>query len=175
MTTTKISEPKTIFCDIDGVLTDGTLILSDRSGELKAFHVRDGLGLVLLRLSGVHLAVITTSNTPIVEERMKSLGISHVYMNQINKITAYEDLLQKLKLTDEQVAYVGDDLPDMPLIQRCGLGVAVANAVNLVRDNATWITQKNGGQGAVREVCDLIMHAQETHEQALQHYLSHGK
>lgn len=171
----KAKSIKCLICDLDGVLTDGILFISDANTEYKAFHVHDGMGLVLLRLSGITIGVITTSNSPIVERRIRDLGIQYVYQNQFNKIAAYEDLLQKCQLHDHEVAYIGDDLPDLALIQRCGLGVTVPNAIDKVREHADWITTKPAGAGAVRELCELIMHAQNTYQQAFDRYSTHGK
>lgn len=148
--------------DMDGVLTDGRLYLLDDGQNLKAFHCHDGLGIKLLAKSGVKIAVITAHRSTLIDKRMAQLQVEHVYQGVENKLTAYEDLLAKLNLGDEEVAYVGDDLPDIAIIRRVGLGVAVANAVDLVKEYALYQTQKRGGEGAVREVCELILNAQDT-------------
>jgi 3-deoxy-D-manno-octulosonate 8-phosphate phosphatase (KDO 8-P phosphatase) len=102
---------------------------------------------------------------------MKDLNITHVYQGNIDKLPAYEDLKQKLNLQDDQIAYVGDDLPDLPVLRRVGLGVTVANAPVIMQENVCWTTKANGGQGAVREVCDLIMHAQGTYQAIIDSFL----
>lgn len=159
-----------LICDLDGVLTDGYLVYQANGDSQKSFHVHDGFGLKLLQNSGLEIAIITKSNSDLVKKRMQDLKIEHLYMNQSNKIPAYRDLLSKLNLSPEQVAYVGDDLPDLPLIKHSGLGIAVANASEHVKAHADWITEKSGGHGAVREVCEFIMKAQGTLEAILAEY-----
>jgi len=172
----KATKIKLLICDVDGVLTRGDLHFNhDGVVHSMTFHVHDGVGLQLLMNTGVEVGVITTSLIPIVEQRIRQLGIKHFYKGQVNKITAYENLQQRLDLADEQIAYVGDDVPDLPLIQRVGLGIAVANAIDIVREQAAWRTTKEGGNGAVREVCELIMRAQKTTQQAIDKFLSKKK
>ncbi len=166
----KAKHIRLLICDVDGVLTDGRLFYTSDGMAYKAFHVQDGMGLKLLMLSGVEVAVITTCASPIVAKRMQQLEISHVFQGQVTKISAYETLLKQLQLSDEQVAYIGDDWPDEPLIKRAGLGIAVPNAIQAIRELASYTTQKSGGDGAVRELCDLIMHAQNSLSQALKQY-----
>jgi len=161
---------KCLVCDVDGVLTDGHLYFDQEAMTLKAFHVQDGFGLQLLMQSGIDVAIITSCNSLIVKNRMNYLGIKHLYQGQKIKVAAFDDLSKKLNLSDEQFAYVGDDLPDLPLIKRAGLGVAVNNAVPLIAEQANWITEKSGGHGAVREVCDLLLHAQGHYAQLIEHY-----
>lgn len=158
----KAKKIKLAIFDIDGVLTDGTLFYSDTDMGLKAFHAHDGLGLQLLKRSGIMVGIITSHQSAMVTKRMEALEIEHVYQGQREKIPAYEDLITKLNVSDEQVAYTGDDLPDLPLIQRAGLGIAVANARDFVKQYADWHTTRPGGQGAVREICELIMTSQNT-------------
>ena len=147
--------------DVDGVLTDGKLFFTDDGREIKAFHAHDGLGLKLLQSAGVTVAIITTRESPIVSHRMAELGVDHVYQGQKDKLPVFESLCTALKLEPEMVAYTGDDLPDLPLIQRVGLGIAVANAHPTVREAAHWVTRTPGGEGAAREVSDLILSAHE--------------
>jgi 3-deoxy-D-manno-octulosonate 8-phosphate phosphatase (KDO 8-P phosphatase) len=153
---------KLIIFDVDGVLTDGGLILGESGNEYKIFHVRDGQGLVMLKESGVHIAVITARTSTIVAERMASLGIEYVFQGQNDKGKAVSDLMQKLGVSREQTAYVGDDFIDLPAMRLVGLSIAVADAHSLVKEHACWITASQGGRGAVREVCELIMQAQGT-------------
>ncbi len=153
---------KLVVFDVDGVLTDGSLYLTDEEIEIKAFYSQDGIGMKLLIKSGIIVAAITARQSNTVAARMRSLGIEHVYQGNLDKIPAYEDLLTKLNLTDKQVAYVGDDLPDLALIRRARLGIAPINAQPFIRNHADWVTTQPGGKGAVREVCDLIMKAQGT-------------
>ena len=158
--------------DVDGVLTNGSLILGESGNEYKVFHSRDGLGLIMLRDSGCHLAVISGRSSKIVSERMTSLGIDYVYQDQNDKGKALEDLLDKLKIGAKATAYVGDDLIDLPAMRRVGLAIAVADAHPLVIEHAHWVTNENGGQGAAREVCELIMHARGTLDSQTQHFLN---
>ena len=159
-----------LICDVDGVLTQGEVYLDNTDVELKAFNIKDGLGLKLLQKSGVQLAIITGRQSDIVDRRMTELGIKHVYQGQTNKIAAYESLLNELEVMPEQVAYVGDDLPDLPLMKRSGLGIAVADAHFSIKDKADWITFCDGGQGAVRDVADLILDAKGLLDSILEGY-----
>jgi len=151
-----------LICDIDGVLTDGRLFFTPDGQELKSFHARDGHGIKLLQRTGVETAVISGRNSPAVALRMDSLGVRHVYQGRESKLAPFEELLELLELTPKQTAFVGDDLLDLPLMRRVGLAVAVADAHFSITDTAHWKTTAPGGQGAVREVCDLIMSAQNT-------------
>lgn len=155
----KAAKVELLIFDIDGVLTDGRIYLSEHQEVFKAFHVHDGVGIKLLHEVGIKTAIITGSQSPIVRLRADYLGIQHVHQVIENKIPAYEELVKKLGLTHESVAYLGDDLPDLPLMRRAGLSVAVANAVPFVREHANWVTKANGGKGAAREVCDLVLSA----------------
>ena len=150
---------KLAIFDVDGVLTDGRLCYSDDGRELKAFHVHDGFGLKRLIANGIEVAVITTRMSHMVTERTAELGIAHVYQGQDNKLACYEQLIHALKLAPEQCSYCGDDLPDLAVMQRVGLSIAVANAHPWVRERARWRTRLCGGEGAVREVCDLLLAA----------------
>ncbi|MEP6484340.1 MAG: 3-deoxy-manno-octulosonate-8-phosphatase KdsC [Rudaea sp.] len=146
--------------DVDGVLTDGKLWFSDDGRELKAFCVQDGLGLKRLIANDIEVAIITGRMSPIVTERTAELGIAHVYQGQDDKLACFNEIIDALKLTPEQCSYCGDDAPDVPVMRRVGLGIAVANAHPSARDHAHWHTLHRGGDGAVREVCDLLLFAQ---------------
>jgi 3-deoxy-D-manno-octulosonate 8-phosphate phosphatase (KDO 8-P phosphatase) len=167
----KAAQIKLAIFDVDGVLTDGRLYLDDQGVGHKAFHVHDGQGMKMLMQTGVQIAVISSGYATAVNHRMANLGVTDVYQGQKDKRKAFEELLRKYQLRDDQIAYVGDDLPDIPLIRRAGLGVTVPNAVPMMREYAVWVTQIGGGLGAVREVCELIMQSQQTYNQALQAYL----
>lgn len=162
----KAQQIRCLICDIDGVLTDGCLYIANDGNEMKAFNVQDGIGLKLLLANGIDVAVITASVNRVVDHRMKQLGIKHYYTGQWDKRQAYRTLQEKLDYRDEQFAYIGDDLPDLPLIQQAGLGVAVANAVDSVKEFSDWQTCRSGGKGAVRELCDLILKAQQKEQTA---------
>ncbi len=160
-----------VIFDVDGVLTDGSLYLDDNGQEYKAFNSRDGHGMKMLRDSGVEIGIITGRTSNLVETRMNSLGIKHLYQGQQDKLPAFEELLQKLSLNPEQVAYVGDDVVDLPILIRVGLAIAVQDAHNLVKQHSHWTTPNPGGKAAARDVCELIMQAQGTLEAQLQRYL----
>lgn len=162
---------KCLICDMDGVLTDGLLYIDNHFNELKTFHIHDGVGLKLLMAAGIEVAVITGSRNAVVDHRMQQLGIKHYYKDQLNKQDTYTQLKKTLNLEDEQFAYIGDDLPDRPIMQQVGLSVAVANAVRQVKEIAVWQTEHVGGRGAVRELCDLILDSQNKMDLAIASYL----
>lgn len=149
-----------LICDIDGVFSDGRIYLGNDGEELKAFHTRDGFGVKAVLNAGIEVAVITGRQSNIVERRMSALGVPHIYQGQDNKTLAYEELIARLSLQDQQVAYVGDDVPDLTLVRRAGLGIAVRDAHPSVRQAAQYITTLPGGFGAVREVTDILLMAQ---------------
>lgn len=157
--------------DVDGVLTDGRLFFLPNGAETKSFHTLDGLGIKMLMRSGVQTAIISGRYSAIVERRAQDLGIHHLYQAREDKLPVLEELLSELKLSLHQVAHIGDDLPDLPLITRVGLGMAVPNANVFVRQKAHGITQAQGGAGAAREFCELIMRAQGTLDAARSLYL----
>jgi 3-deoxy-D-manno-octulosonate 8-phosphate phosphatase (KDO 8-P phosphatase) len=162
---------KLVISDVDGVLTDGRLYFAPTGEEHKVFHVHDGLGIKLLRQANIEFAVISSRNSPIVAQRMQNLGVNHIYQGQVQKLPAFESLLTALQLPAAAVAYIGDDLPDLPIIRRVGLGICVANAHSLLKRHAHWQTQAKGGKGAIREVCDFILNAQGKLENLYAQYL----
>ncbi|MCW8881237.1 MAG: 3-deoxy-manno-octulosonate-8-phosphatase KdsC [Sedimenticola sp.] len=160
-----------IIFDVDGVLTDSTLYLGDDGQEYKAFNSKDGLGMKLLQKSGVEIGIITGRTSNVVTIRMESLGIRHVYQGQRNKIPAFESLRDELGLSNEQIAFVGDDVVDLPVMRQVGLAITVQDAHYLVKQQAHWQTQQPGGHGAAREVCELILQAQGKLESAFAKFL----
>ena len=166
------SNIKLLVFDIDGVLTNGQLILGENGNEYKSFHVRDGQGIVMLMETGCNVAVITARSSNIVTERMTSLGIKYIYQDEKNKGRALIKLIDELNLESSEVAYVGDDLIDLPAMNKVGLPIAVADAHPEVKKLAKLITQNNGGHGAAREVCELIMNAQNNFANLIETYLS---
>lgn len=170
----KARQIKVVIFDVDGVLTDGSLYLADDGQEYKAFHSRDGHGMKMLKASGVEVALITGRTSKVVEHRIRDLGITHVYQGQLDKTHAYHDLLDKLGLQNDQVAYVGDDVVDLPVMCQVGLAIAVQDAHAMVLKHAHWQTPHGGGRGAARDVCELIMEAQGTLNEALNQYLPAG-
>lgn len=156
--------------DVDGVLTDGRLIFDNDGGEYKAFSVRDGLGMKLLRRTGIEVAIITARSSRIVTDRMASLGVELVLQGRENKLDAFRELLGSVGLNAVQTAYVGDDVMDLPVMAEVGFAAAVADAHPLVRERAHWCTESAGGEGAAREVCEFILRAQGKLEGALAPY-----
>ncbi len=167
----KAKKIKCLICDVDGVLTNGSLYIDNQGNELKAFNVQDGMGLKFLMAVGIDVAVITTSINAVIDHRMKQLGIQHYFKGQVDKSAAFNQLKERLNLKNEEIGYIGDDLPDLPIIRQVGFGVAVANAVSQVKEFAAWQTEKSGGCGAVREVCDLILSSKNLQDEALNRYL----
>lgn len=167
----RASSIRTVIFDVDGVLTDGSLYLGDDGQEYKAFNSRDGHGMVMLAHGGVTLAIITGRRSDVVRIRMESLGIEHVLQGRREKLPAYKELKQQLGVDDHQVAYVGDDVVDLPVMRRVGLAVAVADAHPLVLEHAHWRTPSPGGRGAAREVCEFILRAQGKLDPMLAAYL----
>lgn len=162
---------KLLILDVDGVLTNGELFFFD-SGEYKAFHSRDGLGIALLVREGIELAIISGNRSDAVERRFKKFGITHVYQGVEDKNIVYQTIKTELNLNDAEVAYMGDDLIDLPVMSRVGLPTAVADADVLVKQHAHWVSDYNGGQGAVRELCELILHAKGRLDAVRQGFLS---
>jgi 3-deoxy-D-manno-octulosonate 8-phosphate phosphatase (KDO 8-P phosphatase) len=148
-----------LVLDVDGVLTDGRLHITADGEETKVFHVRDGSGIVAVQRAGIQVAIISGRDSAAVARRAAELGIVHVRQGIGDKGAALDHLLQELQLTPAALACVGDDTPDLPMLERAALAVAVADAHVSVRPAAHWITTAAGGHGAVREVCDLLLHA----------------
>lgn len=167
----KAKRLKLLILDVDGVLTDGKLFFDNQGNEYKSFHARDGHGIKLLRQTGVEVAVISGRKSASVALRMKNLGIEHVYQGHEHKVAAFNEIIEKLAITPEQAAHVGDDVLDLPVMIRVGLAIAVNDANFAVKQRADWVTTLPGGQGAVREVCDFIMQAQGTFDSMLSTYL----
>lgn len=168
----KATQIRLVIFDVDGVLTDGSLFIGDDGQEYKAFNSRDGHGMKMLQASGVAIGIITGRSSQVVSHRMSSLGINHVYQGQHDKLPAFLELIGKLGLEAEQVAYVGDDVVDLPILTRVGLAIAVQDAHNLVKQHSHWITPNPGGRAAARDVCELIMQAQGSLDAQLKPYLA---
>lgn len=157
----RAAQIKLLICDIDGVFSDGRIYLGNQGEELKAFNTKDGFGIKALQNTGkIEVAVITGRHSKIVENRMTSLGVKHIYQGQENKLHAFAELKQTLNLSDEQVAYIGDDSPDLPVMELVGFAVAVNDAHPLIKNLAHYTTMNRGGFGAVRELTDLLMLSQ---------------
>jgi 3-deoxy-D-manno-octulosonate 8-phosphate phosphatase (KDO 8-P phosphatase) len=167
----KAANIRLVIFDVDGVLTDGSLFYGDDGQEYKAFHSKDGHGMKMLQQTGVQIGIITGRTSEVVRIRMQSLGIAHVYQGKLDKLPAYQELKAATGLDDAQIAYVGDDVVDLPVMTRVGLAIAVQDAHALTQRHAHHVTAAPGGRGAAREVCELLMDAQGTLEPALAHYL----
>ena len=161
-----------VIFDVDGVLTDGTLYLTDSGEEIKAFNSRDGHGMKMLKASGVELAIITARESRCVKLRAKDLNISLLYQGEKNKLKVFESLVTKLGLDMSSCAYVGDDLIDLPVMTRCGLSICVPSAHALVKNHVHYVTSSAGGHGAIREICEMVMLAQGTLDAQLEKYLT---
>ncbi len=162
----QLAKIRLLICDVDGVFSDGRIYMGNQGEELKAFHTRDGFGVKALLNAGIEVAVITGRKSEIVAQRMNSLGVSHVYQGQDDKLKAFEQLLDKLSLDKQQVGYIGDDVIDLPVMNQCGLAVAVQDAHPIVLTQSDYQTRIRGGFGAVRELSDLILLAQGKLDQA---------
>jgi 3-deoxy-D-manno-octulosonate 8-phosphate phosphatase (KDO 8-P phosphatase) len=168
--TEKAQAIRLLILDVDGVLTSGNLVYTKEAIHYKAFYVHDGLGIKLLQKTGVQIGIITTCKSDIIKRRAQDLGVHHIYQGYEDKLIPYQELKQKLSLTDSQIAYVGDDLPDLPVIRRVGLGMTVANAPLILQQQASYVSKAPGGEGAVREICEFIMQAQGTYSGIIETY-----
>ena len=155
----KAKRVKFLLLDVDGVLTDGGIFIDDRGCETKRFNVRDGQGITLLKRAGIEVGFISGRSSKVVNHRARELGVRIVYQGLQNKIEAYNRIKQKTGLKDEQFAYVGDDIVDLSILRRVGLAATVRNCWPGIATAADYVTQADGGQGAVREIAELILHA----------------
>jgi 3-deoxy-D-manno-octulosonate 8-phosphate phosphatase (KDO 8-P phosphatase) len=160
-----------LLLDCDGVLTDGRITPSANGDELKSFHTRDGHGLVMLHRAGLRSGIISGRSSRLVEMRAEDLGITYVRQGALDKISVFESLLNEAAIEPASVAYVGDDVVDIPLMRRSGLAIAVSDATPDTRDAAHYVTRLAGGHGAVREVCELILKAQGRWDELMKRYL----
>lgn len=169
--TDKAKQIRLLIIDIDGVLTDGGLHFDNQGEEYKTFNSLDGHGIRMLLECGIEVAVITGRHSAVVEHRMEDLGVKHLYQGYRDKLPAYEKLLTDTGLDPEQCAYVGDDLPDLPVMRRVGFAIAVQNAHSFVKQHGHWVTTALGGNGAVREITDFILQAQALLDAKQESYL----
>lgn len=163
---------KLVAFDIDGVMTDGRLYYTDFGNETKAFNVKDGLGIKLLRSTGVEIAIITGRTSELVKKRASDLKISKLVQGREDKIVALKEMMAPMGIQAHEVAYMGDDLPDLSAIRFAGIGVAVADALPIVRKHADMVMTRGGGDGAVREFCEWLMAAQGTLDGILDGYMN---
>lgn len=171
----ELKKIKLLILDVDGVLTDGGIILTSAGDELKVFNVKDGLGMKLVQKLGVKIAIITGKTSELVQRRFESLGVDHIFQGQANKIKAYEGLLQELNISDDEVAYIGDDLPDLPLLKRVGFPITVNDGHQLIQSYVKYRTVLCGGKGAVREVCDLIYQSRGLLDRLAEDFIHKGE
>jgi 3-deoxy-D-manno-octulosonate 8-phosphate phosphatase (KDO 8-P phosphatase) len=167
----KAAKVKLLLLDVDGVLTDGSLTYSDQGGELKTFNSKDGFGLGLLRKVGVEVGIITARTSQALVRRCQDLKIDHLYQGRRNKVETFQEIIAELGLTAPEVAYMGDDWLDLALLRRVGFAATVADAVAEVLEAVDFTSRHNGGRGAVREVCELIVTAKGRYEELLAEYL----
>lgn len=166
----RASRVSVVLLDVDGVLTDGRIVYAEYGDELKSFDVQDGAGLVFWNRLGLKSAIITSRKSRIVKRRAKELHVNFLAQGRLMKLPAYEQLLKRLRVTDEQVCAIGDDVTELSILRRVGFAVAVRNAVDEVKQASHYVTQRFGGKGAVREVIDLLLKTKGLWEQLLQRY-----
>jgi len=168
----KAKKIELVVFDVDGVMTDGGLFFGDDGQEYKAFNSKDGHGLRMLHESNIKAAVITGRTSKVVEHRMKNVGIDLIYQGYRDKNPAFEELKKQVGLATSQIAFVGDDVVDLPVMGQVGLAIAVQDAHPFVKQHAHWITPRDGGRGAVRDVCELLLEARGELSAKLESYLS---
>jgi 3-deoxy-D-manno-octulosonate 8-phosphate phosphatase (KDO 8-P phosphatase) len=161
---------KLLILDVDGVLTDGSIILDNEGNEYKSFHVRDGHGIKMLIRGGLRVAIITGRYSKVVSRRAQELGITEVFQKCFDKNAAFSGLIEKYKLSEDEVAYVGDDIVDAPIMKRAGLAITVADGDDELKKFALLVTKHRGGRGAVREVTDLILKSKGLWERMFHEY-----
>lgn len=160
MNASRLASIRLVAFDVDGVFTDGRFYLSDDGVETKAFNTQDGFGIRQLLKAGIEVAVISGRRSAAVERRMAELGVEHVILGSSDKAAAFDELAARLNISAEQAVFVGDDIPDLPLLSKAGYSIAVGNAIKAVREYCDHTTTARGGHGAVREVCELVLAAQ---------------
>ncbi|KAF0155658.1 MAG: 3-deoxy-D-manno-octulosonate 8-phosphate phosphatase (KDO 8-P phosphatase) [Syntrophaceae bacterium] len=156
----KLKKIKMLVLDIDGVMTDGSIIMDSDGREMKNFNVRDGHGLVMIQRHGIQVAILTGRTSTVVDHRARDLKITEVYQGALNKKEIFAQILKKNNLTPDTISYMGDDIVDIPVLKMVGFSVAVADALDLVKKTVDYITVNRGGQGAVREICEMLLMAQ---------------
>jgi len=166
----RAAKVKLLILDVDGVLTDGRIIMDHKGREIKAFNVRDGHGLRLLREAEIEVAILTGRSSPVVQKRADDLGILWVRQGVHDKVGAYREIAREVGITDDEACFIGDDVVDIPLLKRVGIPIVVGDGAPEAKRCARYVTQSSGGKGAVREVCDLLLQAQGKWEAVLGRY-----
>lgn len=166
----KLVHIKMLLMDVDGVLTDGKVIFTNSGDELKAFDIQDGMGITLAKKAGLLTGIITGRESDVIQRRAEELKYDVIYQGSPEKLIPYENIKKQFGLSDEEICYIGDDLPDLTILRRAGFSVAVSNARDELKSMVDFITEKNGGNGAVREVVELILKSQGKYETLLKKY-----
>ncbi|MCZ6549271.1 MAG: HAD-IIIA family hydrolase [Deltaproteobacteria bacterium] len=156
----KAQRIKLLLLDVDGVLSDGRIVVDNEGEEIKYFDARDGHGIRLLARAGIEVGLLTGRYSRVVSHRARDLGIRMVYQKVFNKVDVYQKIKRRKRLTDQEVAYVGDDIVDLPVLRRVGLSIAVRDAWEGLKNKVDYVTEQKGGRGAVREVVEMLLHAQ---------------
>ncbi|MFH1102717.1 MAG: HAD-IIIA family hydrolase [Pseudomonadota bacterium] len=156
---TRLKQVKLLAMDVDGVLTDGSIIYNEHGEEIKIFNVKDGLGIRFLIKAGLMVCIVTGRASGALLQRCRNLGIHHVYDGIADKAAILPVILKDMQVSAGEIAFIGDDLPDLPLMRQVGLSIGVSDAHDLIRQSADWITSAKGGAGAVREVCEMILNS----------------
>jgi 3-deoxy-D-manno-octulosonate 8-phosphate phosphatase (KDO 8-P phosphatase) len=167
----QIRNIKMLILDVDGVMTDGGIYFTDQGDELKRFSSLDGHGITMLRKVGIKIAIITGRRSQLMEHRARNLKIDYLYQGVDDKLATFQELLQVSEMKPEECAYIGDDVIDLPVMRRVAFAVAVPNSPEIVRKNANYTAQKQGGAGAIREVCDMILQVQGHYDELMAYYL----
>jgi len=170
MSENKLKKIKLLLLDVDGVLTDGSIIYTDSGEEIKQFDVKDGLGIRLLIEAGIKVAIISGRSSQALAKRCNNLGIKYLFDGRRNKAESFGQILKQVKVLPEEIAFICDDLPDMSLMKKVGLSIAVSDACDTIINKADMITKAKGGKGAVREVCDSILKAQGHWQNIIEHF-----
>ncbi|AIT08662.1 3-deoxy-D-manno-octulosonate 8-phosphate phosphatase [Candidatus Francisella endociliophora] len=176
MKTNNLKDIKLLIFDIDGVLTDSKIIISNDGNEFKNFNVKDGLGLVLVQKLGIKIAIITGKESKIVQDRLTKLGVDpeDIFQGQKNKLKAYESLKVKYSLQDQNIAYMGDDLPDLILMNKVGLSATPVDSISIVKKYSNYICKSRGGDGAAREFCDYIIEQLGLYDKVIDDFVNYG-
>ena len=172
MKSENIKKIQLLLLDVDGVLTDGSIIFGESNQEIKIFNVKDGLGIKLAQAGGISIGIITGRNSQVVNKRAEELGIKILYQGQQDKVSVYQEIKDDLGLKDEQIAYIADDLTDLKLLRQVGLSMTVSDACDEVKSEVDYITKCAGGKGAVREAIEFILKSQGKWEAVFQKYYS---
>ncbi len=166
---------KMVMMDVDGVMTDGSIFVGESVDELKGFNVKDGMGIVLAQKAGVKIVFLSGRYSRALANRAKELGVEDVYHNATDKVAVVSELMKKYLLKKQEIAYIGDDINDIPVLRSVGFPCVVNDAIDEVKSIAKYVSRLNGGRGAVREILDMILKAEDLFDRALRDYLDERK